>query len=112
MRRLVIEAIAYLRDLGHATLRGWVSFFFSPADPTALGLIRVAVGLLAFWSLLVFGLDLQDYFGSTGWAEQGRDPLIRGAARVVILVPGARRLVAAGMVSLPGDSHAFCFGAI
>ena len=71
MRRLVIESMAYLRDLGNTTLRGWVSFFFSPADPTALGMIRVAVGLLAFWSLLVFGLDLQDYFGSTGWAEPG-----------------------------------------
>ena len=30
--------------------------------------MRIAVGLLAFWSLLVFGLDLHDYFGSTGWA--------------------------------------------
>jgi hypothetical protein len=27
------------------------------------------VGLLAGWSLFVFGLDLDDYFGSTGWAE-------------------------------------------
>ena len=30
--------------------------------------MRIAVGLLAFWSLFVFGLDLHDYFGSTGWA--------------------------------------------
>ena len=49
-----------------------------PADPTALGLIRVATGLLAFWSLLVFGLDLHDYFGSEGWAEPSA---IRAAQR-------------------------------
>jgi hypothetical protein len=30
--------------------------------------MRVAVGLLALWSLLVFGFDLNDYFGSHGWA--------------------------------------------
>ena len=32
-------------------------------------MIRIAAGLLAFWSLLVFGLDLNDYFGSSGWAD-------------------------------------------
>ena len=69
MRRLLIEAATYLSDLGRATIRGWSDFFFSPADPTALGLIRIAVGLLAFWSMFVFGLDLHDYFSSTGWAE-------------------------------------------
>jgi predicted DCC family thiol-disulfide oxidoreductase YuxK len=71
VRRLLSEVGAYLRDLGRDTIQGWNAFFFSPADPTALGLIRVAVGLLAFWSLFVFGLDLHDYFSSTGWAEPG-----------------------------------------
>jgi hypothetical protein len=52
-----------------AARRGWNTFFFTPADPTPLGCLRVAVGLLAFWSLLVFGLDLHDYFGSSGWAD-------------------------------------------
>ena len=69
MRRLLIEVAVYLSDLGRAMIQGWNAFFFSPADPTSLGLIRVAVGLLSFWSLFVFGLDLHDYFGSTGWAE-------------------------------------------
>ncbi len=71
MRRLLNEARRYLGDLGRATLLGWNTFFFSSADPTSLGLVRIAVGLLAFWSLLVFGLDLHDYFGSTGWADPG-----------------------------------------
>ncbi len=69
MRRLLSETGRYLARVVDAVRVGWDAFFFTPADPTALGLIRVAIGLLAFWSLLVFGLDLQDYFGSDGWAE-------------------------------------------
>ncbi len=68
MRRLLNEVRSYLSDLAGAIRRGWDAFFFTPADPTALGLIRVGTGLLAFWSLLVLGLDLHDYFGSDGWA--------------------------------------------
>jgi predicted DCC family thiol-disulfide oxidoreductase YuxK len=68
VRRLLEELVSYLGQVARAALSGWNAFFFSPADPTALGVMRIAVGLLAFWSLLVFGLDLHDYFGSTGWA--------------------------------------------
>ncbi len=69
MRRLLNEVEAYLRTLAATAHRGWLTFFFTPADPTPLGCLRVAVGLLAFWSLLVFGLDLPAYFGSSGWAD-------------------------------------------
>ncbi len=69
MRRLLNEIGRYRAELVQAVRGGWNTFFFTPADPTALGLIRAAVGLLALWSLLVFGLDLHDYFGSDGWAE-------------------------------------------
>jgi predicted DCC family thiol-disulfide oxidoreductase YuxK len=78
VRRFLNDVGGYLSDLRRATLRGWNTFFFSSADPTSLGLVRIAVGLLAFWSLLVFGLDLQDYFGSTGWAEPGAIRAIEG----------------------------------
>ncbi len=69
MRRLLSDLVNYLGRLVTATRRGWNAFFFTPADPTALGLIRVVVGLLALWSLIVLGLDLHDYFGSDGWAD-------------------------------------------
>jgi predicted DCC family thiol-disulfide oxidoreductase YuxK len=69
VRRLLSEIRRYLARLVHAVSEGWDAFFFTPADPTVLGLIRVATGLLVMWSLLVFGLDLHDYFGSDGWAE-------------------------------------------
>ena len=69
MRRILKDLTDYAKTLVAATTSGWNSFFFSPADPTPLGLIRITVGLLALWSLFVFGLDLNDYFSSTGWAE-------------------------------------------
>jgi len=59
----------YHGTLRETTQRGWIRFFFTPAEPTSLGCLRVAIGLLALWSLLVFGLDLRDYFGSGGWAD-------------------------------------------
>jgi predicted DCC family thiol-disulfide oxidoreductase YuxK len=96
VRRLLIEATRYAVELSAAMRRGWNAFFFSSADPTTLGLIRVATGLLAFWSLLVFGLDLHDFFGSDGWAEPSA---VRAAQRSLVwsfwfLVPdGSLRLV-------------------
>jgi predicted DCC family thiol-disulfide oxidoreductase YuxK len=68
MRRIVSDLWSYLREVFSMAGRGWQTFFFTPADPTVLGLIRAVVGLLAFWSLLVYGIDLHDYFGSHGWA--------------------------------------------
>jgi predicted DCC family thiol-disulfide oxidoreductase YuxK len=78
MRRLLKDLTSYLTDLTAAASKGWNDFFFSPQDPTPLGCLRIAAGLLAFWSLFVFGLDLNDYFGSTGWAEPA---VVRALAR-------------------------------
>ena len=69
MRRLLNGVIGYVAELAGSTRRGWNAFFFTPADPTSLGLIRIAAGMLAFWSLFVFGLDLHDFFGADGWAD-------------------------------------------
>jgi predicted DCC family thiol-disulfide oxidoreductase YuxK len=69
---------AYLADLWRAIGRAWTAFFFTPADPTALGLIRLLIALLAFWSVLVYGLDLRDYFGSDGWADPEAVRLVQG----------------------------------
>ena len=61
--------MAYLAELRGALSRGWDAFFFTPADPTPLGLIRLSVGLLALWSVGVYGLDLHGYLGSHSWAD-------------------------------------------
>ena len=69
MRRLLIDPAVYLATLFRTVGRGWNGFFFTPADPTPLGLIRVVVGLLLFWNLVVYGLDLHAFLGSEGWAD-------------------------------------------
>lgn len=67
MDRLLSEIAGYLRDLRRTSLGAWRTFFFAPADPTALGLMRVAVGALLLWNVAVLGPDLYDYLGSDGW---------------------------------------------
>ena len=69
MRRLLTGPWAYAVELAGAARRGWDAFFFRPADPTPLGLIRVAVGLLLLWNMVVYGLDLPAFLGSDGWAD-------------------------------------------
>jgi hypothetical protein len=67
VRRLLREAIDYPADLCRSTARAWAEFFFRPADPITLGMIRLALGMLLFWDIAVLGPDLRDYLGSDGW---------------------------------------------
>jgi hypothetical protein len=61
---------AYPLDLVTTAARAWHRFFFTPADPTPLGLIRIIVGGLSTWSLLTLGLgDLESNLGSNGWVS-------------------------------------------
>lgn len=69
MRRIVTELSAYLARLGNSVRSGWNRFFFTPADPTTLGLIRVVTGLLLLRSLWVVGLDLHGFLGAHAWAD-------------------------------------------
>jgi predicted DCC family thiol-disulfide oxidoreductase YuxK len=69
LRRLLNGPPAYAATLARAAARGWNAFFFTPADPTPLGVLRVVVGLLLLWSLGVYGLDLRAFFGSDGWDD-------------------------------------------
>ncbi|MFO0951064.1 MAG: DCC1-like thiol-disulfide oxidoreductase family protein [Isosphaeraceae bacterium] len=69
MRRFVTAPFRYLAELARETARGWNRFFFTPADPTSLGLMRVVVGAILFWNLLNLGWDLHDYLGSDGWID-------------------------------------------
>ena len=77
-RLLVRHAIGlagYPAAFASAARRSWHGFFFPPADPTPLGLIRIASGLLMVWSFLTIGLDLHGNLGSDGWADpRGRHP--------------------------------------
>ena len=67
MHQLLKDVKFYFHDLGISAIRAWDRFFFTPADPTTLGLIRILLGSLFFWDIAVLGLDLRDYLGSDGW---------------------------------------------
>jgi hypothetical protein len=64
--------IAMTQDSGR--LRGparlwaaWCWFWFSPADPTPLCLMRIVTGLLVLYVHVAYTFDLQSLFGPDGW---------------------------------------------
>jgi hypothetical protein len=48
---------------------GWSRFWFSPADPTVLGLIRICCGLMVLYVHLAYSFDLQNFFGKHSWQD-------------------------------------------
>ena len=52
-----------------ALVRGWDRFWFTPADPTLLGFIRIVAGMLAFYVVLAYTVDLQELFGPNAWVD-------------------------------------------
>ncbi|HEX7449988.1 MAG TPA: HTTM domain-containing protein [Pirellulales bacterium] len=59
----------YLRDLGRGVVGGWNRFWFTPADPATLGLIRIFAGAMLFYTHLVWSLALSDFFGAESWVN-------------------------------------------
>ena len=45
----------------------WDAFWFSPADPLPLAIIRIVTGLILTWSCIVWLLDADAFFGARGW---------------------------------------------
>src|SRR5262249_26386027 len=54
-------------DSARALARSWDTFWFSPADPTLLGLLRTLTGLMLVYTHAVWGLALPDFFGAGSW---------------------------------------------
>ena len=50
----------------HDAAEQWKTFWFAPADPFMLGMIRVLTGSMLVYNLLVWGLDLNAFFSSDG----------------------------------------------
>jgi len=48
-------------------LAGWNAFWFTPADPLPLAVIRICTGALLAWSAFVWLLDAPAFFGGDGW---------------------------------------------
>jgi hypothetical protein len=49
--------------------RAWTDFWFAPADPTTLGLIRICCGLVVLYTHLAYTFDLQALFGEYAWVD-------------------------------------------
>ena len=60
---LVVE---YFRQLRVQTAAGWNRFWFTPADPATLCLIRILAGSMILYTHAVWSLDLQGFFGPRG----------------------------------------------
>lgn len=48
-------------------LEAWNRFWFTPADPLPLALVRICTGALLAWASFVWMLDADAFFGSDGW---------------------------------------------
>ncbi|HEY7423396.1 MAG TPA: HTTM domain-containing protein [Gemmataceae bacterium] len=48
-------------------VHSWDRFFFRPADPTTLGLMRICAGILILYVHLIYGIGLMDYLGPDAW---------------------------------------------
>ena len=57
----------YLSTLADRFARGWNRFWFAPADPFNLGVLRIGTGLVALWLHLSYSFDLVRLFGAGGW---------------------------------------------
>lgn len=60
----------YLRNLPVDAVRGWNRFWFAPADPATLGLIRLLAGILLLYTHAVWTLGLDDFFGEQSWVTR------------------------------------------
>jgi hypothetical protein len=45
----------------------WNRFWFTPADPTLLGLIRICCGAITLYTIVAYSFTLQDLFGKDAW---------------------------------------------
>ncbi|MCA9148003.1 MAG: HTTM domain-containing protein [Planctomycetales bacterium] len=57
---------AYFNEVFEASVAGWNRFWFEPADPATLAVIRICTGAMLLYTHLIWGLDLLGFFGADG----------------------------------------------
>ncbi|HEY1067951.1 MAG TPA: HTTM domain-containing protein [Pirellulales bacterium] len=57
----------YFSELANTLWDGWNRFWFTPTDPATLGTLRIGVGLMLFYTHLVWTLELDAFFGKASW---------------------------------------------
>ena len=53
-----------------AAVHAWDRFWFRPADPLSLGVIRILTGLVVLYIHLIYGLSLLDMVGEQAWIDK------------------------------------------
>lgn len=66
--KLVVD---YIRELARGAVAGWRWFWFTPADPATLAVIRILAGAMLFYTHLVWGTQLEEFFGPRSWVAPG-----------------------------------------
>jgi hypothetical protein len=75
----------------------WDRFWFSPADPATLGLIRIAAGLIMVYVHFAYSFGLLSYIGPEGWVNENVVQFVR--YKMPINTPGLEwddKLIEAG----------------
>jgi hypothetical protein len=67
MRRLLSPVYRELSDSARDLAGAWEAFWFTPADPTLLGVLRILTGLMLVYTHAVWGLALNEFFGPASW---------------------------------------------
>ena len=67
MRRLLNPVVRDLMARSRSVADDWDAFWFRPADPTLLGLLRILTGLMLLYTHAVWGLVLAKFFGPASW---------------------------------------------
>ena len=63
MKSLAVAVSNWFAEL----LALWNRFWFEPADPATLGIIRICAGAMLFYTHAVWALDLMAFFGPHSW---------------------------------------------
>jgi len=74
----VKEADSLVSRLTRGAESLWDRFWFSPADPIVLGMVRIFAGLMLLYTHIVWGLQLEQFFGRTPLLDAETMLLVRG----------------------------------
>jgi CheY-like chemotaxis protein len=65
-RQWAVGAVRGIRSLADSAASAWNHFWFEPADPILPGIMRLLTGWMLFYTLCVWTLDLDAFFGPDG----------------------------------------------
>jgi Vitamin K-dependent gamma-carboxylase len=70
VRRALIAVVRYPATLASSLARGWNDFWYTPVDPSLLGLVRIMTGLVLLYNHAIWGMLLADFFGPGSWINR------------------------------------------